>query len=332
MRAVVLEAYGAPSNLQLTELPDPVVRRPRDVRVAIAAAALNPVDWKVRSGLQRALVRRRLPTVLGFDFTGTVVEVGSAVSGLSVGDAVLGNAPVLGPGSYAEQVVVDEGAVVRRPAGLSAHAAAGLPLAGLTAWQCLLPFLERHPGARVFVQAGGGGVGHLAIQIAKRHGAYVATTASERTRELVVDLGADEVIDYRTQKWWKLVEGYDLVLESLGGPHRDRALQAVRRGGRVASINSDLTVHAKRLGPLGGLVATGVTIASFVARGRLRGVEAASVVRRIDVEQLTTLAGWAAEGALRVVVDRTFRLEDLAEAHRYGETGRIQGKVVIEVA
>lgn len=329
MRAMVLETYGPPGNFRVADLPDPVVRRPTDVRVAIAAAGINPVDWKIRSGVQRALIRLRLPAVLGFDFAGTVVEVGPGVTDLAVGDPVLGNAPVLGPGSYAEQVVVDASHVVRRPDGLGETQAAGLPLAGLTAWQCLLPFVASTPGPRVFVQAGGGGVGHLAIQIAKQHGAYVATTASDRTRQLVTELGADEVIDYRHEDWWEPVEGYDLVLECLGNPHRDRALEVVRRGGRVASINSDFSANAKRLGPVVGLAATGLTIASFVARGRLRGVQAASVVRRMDAEQLRTLAQWAADGKLRVVVDRTYPLEELAEAHRYGETGRIQGKVIV---
>ena len=332
MRAVVLEAYGPPESLRLTELPDPAVRRPGDVRVAIEAAAINPVDWKIRSGLERGLIRLTLPAVLGFDFTGTVIEAGSAVRDLQVGDPVLGNAPVLGPGAYAEQVVVDARSVVRRPEGLTPIAAAGLPLAGLTAWQCLVPFIEGTPGAQVFVQAGGGGVGHLAIQLAKRYGAFVATTASDRTRSLVTDLGADRVIDYQSEDWWDVVAGYDVVLESLGGVHREHALRAVRRGGRVASINSDVTTNTRRYGALGGLVATGVTIASFAARGRLRGVDAASVVRRIDSTQLSTMAAWVADGSLRVAIDRTLPLEALAEAHRYGETGRIQGKVVITMA
>lgn len=330
MRAMVLEDYGPPDNLRLAELPEPTLRGRTDVRVAVAAAAINPVDWKIRSGLQRGVIRLKLPAVLGFDFAGTVVEVGADVTSLAVGDPVLGNTEVLGPGSYAEQVVVPVRNVVRRPAGLSVHAAAGLPLAGLTAYQCVLPFVERNPGARVLVQAGGGGVGHLAVQIAHRFGAHVITTASDRSRQLVLDLGADEVVDYRQHDWWDVVGELDLVLESLGGEHRDRALRAVRRGGRVASINSDMTVNGRRYGPLGGALATGLTIASFVARGRLRGVDAASVIRRIDPEQLATLAGWAADGSLTVAIDRTFALEDLPEAHRYGETGHIQGKVVID--
>ncbi|MEO0600673.1 MAG: NADP-dependent oxidoreductase, partial [Myxococcota bacterium] len=250
MRAMVLDEYGPAENLSLAEVPPPTLRSRSDVRVGVAAAAINPVDWKIRSGEQRGMIRLTLPKVLGFDFAGTVLEVGAEVAGLQVGDPVLGNAELYGPGSYAEQLVVDSRNVVRRPAELGVLEAAALPLAGLTAYQCLLPFLEQRPGARVFVQAGGGGVGHLAIQIAKRFGAHVITTASDRTRSLVVRLGADEVVDYRTQKWLKVVGDVDLVIESLGGPHRDRALRVVRRGGRVASINSDVIPNTRRFGPL----------------------------------------------------------------------------------
>ncbi len=329
MRAMVLDEYGAAGNLRLTEVPPPALRSRTDVRVAVTASAINPVDWKIRSGDQRGLVRLRLPKVLGFDLAGTVVEVGADVTDLQVGDEVFGNTEVYGPGSYAEQTVVDARNLVRRPRGLSVQVAAALPLAGLTAYQSLLPFLEGRSAPRVFVQAGGGGVGHLAIQIAKRYGAHVTTTASDRTRQFVTDLGADEVIDYRTQKWWKLVRNYDLVLESLGGPHRDRALRATRRGGRVASINSNVIANTRRLGPNAGVVATGAGIVSFVVRGRLRGIDASTIVRRVDRSQLGLLAQWAADGELIVAIDRRFRLEDLAEAHRYGETGRIRGKVVV---
>ncbi|MEN0065803.1 MAG: NADP-dependent oxidoreductase [Myxococcota bacterium] len=327
MRAMVLEAYGSPDQLRLMERPEPVLRRDDEVRVAIEAAAINPVDWKIRSGHQRGLIWLRLPAILGFDFAGTVVEVGPKVSSCAVGDAVLGNAAVYGPGSYAEQVVVAAQNVVKRPPALDVAAAAALPLAGLTAYQCLLPWLSSRQGARVFVQAGAGGVGHLAIQIAKRFGAHVTTTASKRNHDVLKGLGADEVIDYRNEEWW--TRTYDLVLESLGGPHRDRALSAVERGGRVASINSDVKVLADRYGPFGGLLATGVRLGSFIVRGRLRGIDAATVVRRIAPDPLAELALWAAEGDLTVNIDRTFPLEDLPEAHRYGETGRIRGKVII---
>lgn len=332
MRAVVLDDYGPPGNLRLTALPDPSLRSRTDVRVAVQAAAVNPIDWKIRSGLERGLIRLRLPAILGFDFAGTVVEIGADVMDLAVGDPVMGNAPVLGPGSYAEQVVVDQRMVIRRPPPLSVAAAAGLPLAGLTAYQGLFPRLTDRANPRVFVQAGSGGVGHLAIQIAKHHGAFVATTTSDRNREFVSDLGADQVIDYRSENWWETLTDIDIAIESLGGPHRDRTFRVMRRGGRIASINSDLTPHTQRYGPLGGLVATGATVASWVTRGRLRGLQAVPVVRRMDRTHLGTLAQWAADGVIHVALDRTFALEDLPEAHRFAETGRTRGKLIVSVA
>ena len=330
MRAAVLDAYGPAHHLVVKDLPEPTVVHPTDVVVGVRAAAINPIDVKIRAGSQRGVLRYRLPWVLGLDVAGHVLAVGSAVTRFAEGDAVLGCPDWRRPGAYAERCVVDERHLVAKPPSWSFTEAAGLPLAGLTAWQCLRP-PSLNPGARVLIQAGSGGVGHLAIQIAKHHGAWVATTCSARNHGFVEGLGADQAIDYRAEPWWKQVADLDLVLDAVGGPDRWRAQRVVRRGGRVASIVSGMPANQLRFGPTLGVAATGVGLAAFWLAGRLRGIDAVTVIKRTDAEQLTALTHLVEQGALRVQVDRTFPLEAVAEAHAYAELGRVRGKVVLTV-
>lgn len=329
MRAVRFHAYGPPDVLQVDEVEEPVLQRPRDVRVRVVATTINPVDWKVRAGSQRGVIRPTLPHIWGLDVSGEVLEVGPAVTRFAVGDLVYGCPDHRRPGAWAEQVLVAEEHLAKAPTSIPLADAAALPLGGLTAWQCLLPRLAEHPGQRVLIQAGSGGVGHLAIQIAKAHGAWVATTCSPRNHELVRSLGADRAVDYRTEDWAEVVDDLDIVLDALGYDEREKALHAVKRGGRVASIVSGLPHHTERWGPTLGAVATGLGIAGFWLRGRLRGVDASTIVRRTRADQLEAIAGLVDDGRLRPVIDRTYPLEAMAEAHAYGETGRIVGKVLL---
>jgi alcohol dehydrogenase len=334
VRAVLLHSYGPPENLQIGEAPDPAPERPTDVLVEVRAASINPIDWKIRAGAQRGVLRYRLPWTLGLDVAGRVLAVGPAVTRFAVGDEVMGCPDVRRPGSYAERCVLEERLLVRKPAKLSFEEAASIPLVGLTAWQCLLPRLQERPGQRVLVQAGSGGVGHLAIQLAKRpwtagERAWVATTCSEHNRAFVEELGADQVVDYKKEKWWEVLSDLDLVLDAVGGEERELALRHVKRGGRVASIVSGMPENTEAYGPLLGTLASGLGVLSFWTRGRLRGVQTVTILKQTHTDQLEALAQLAGEGALRVHVDRTFPLEQAAQAHAYGETGRIRGKVVL---
>ncbi len=328
MRAVRLRAYGPPEQLSVEEVPEPRLERPTDVRVAVRAAGVNPIDWKIRAGGQRGAIRLKLPWTLGLDVSGVVTEVGPGVRRFSVGDEVYGCPDHRRPGSYAEQCVVAEANLAKKPRTVSHVEAASLPLVGLTAWQCLLPRLARRPGQRVLVQAGSGGVGTFAIQLAKHHGAWVATTCSKRNHALVRSVGADLAIDYHEQRWEEAAGDVDVVLEAVG--ERERALRHVGRGARVASIVSGLPERTERYGPNLGLVVTALGVAGFWLRGRLRGVDAVTVVKRNDPGQLEAIAGLVEAGAIRPVVDRVYPLAEAAEAHRYGQTGRSRGKIVLE--
>ncbi len=329
MRAVLLDRYGPPATLRPAQPASRPLAHDDDVRVEVRAAGVNPVDWKIRAGIQRGLLWLRLPWVLGLDVAGVVTEVGPGVRRLAVGDAVLGCPDWWRWGSYATSCVVREPNLVRKPPELSFEEAAGLPLAGLTAWQCLAARLQARPGQRVLVQAGAGGVGHLAIQLARHLGAWVATTCSPRNAGFVRELGASQVVDYRTERWDEVVHDLDVVLDALGGEERRRAVAAVRRGGRVASIANGLPQAVGRWGPWLGVAASGLSIAGFWARGAAAGVDASVVVKQTRTDELQALAELAAEGVLRVHVDRTVPLDDAAAAHAYGEQGHIRGKVVL---
>ncbi len=331
MRAAVLDEYGPPSVLQVREVEAPEITRPHQVRVAIHASSINPIDWKIRAGLQRGAIRYRLPRALGMDFSGVVVEIGSGVTQFEVGDEVMGSPSHTGPGCYAEQTVVSAVEIAKKPANTSHVEAATLPLVGLTAWQCLIPRLTEQDGQRVFIMAGSGGVGSFAIQLAKHHGAWVATTCSERNRELVLGLGADQHIDYRTTKFEDVLSDLDLVLDSLGYEATQRALPLVKKGGRLASIVSGLPGNTAKYGPNLGVAATGLGIAQLKVQGWRHGIDASTVVKRPRGDQLAEIATLVEQGAIRPVIDRVFPLDDIAQAHEYGETGRISGKVAIQV-
>jgi len=329
MKAAIVPTYGAPDVFELVDLPKPVAG-PEDVVVAIRASSVNPIDWKLRKGSQRAVVRYKLPWVLGLDFSGVVLDVGSAVTAFKAGDDVFGCADYKRQGCYAEMVAVAQSALARKPAALSHEQAATLPLAGLTAWQCLHTTAAMKAGDKVFIQAGSGGVGSLAIQLAKHAGAEVTTTCSGRNVELVRSLGAHHVVDYTKESFAEVVRDQDIVLDALGGDARWQALACLRRGGRHVSICSDIPNHVKRFGPTLGMGVAVSRLAWFAAVARLgHRVKSSVVIQRPNGEQLTELAGLVAAGDVRPVIDRVFSLDDIAAAHTYSETGRARGKIVI---
>lgn len=330
MRAATIRAYGGPDAFVVEDLPEPAVG-PRDVLVAVHAAGINPVDAKMRRGIQRAVAPRSMPAVLGLDLSGVVVATGAEVTRFSVGDAVFGSPTHRRQGSYAELVSVDERQLALKPTRLSHLEAASLPLVAQTAWQCLVTAAELAAGERVFIQAGSGGVGTFAIQLAKHLGAEVATTTSGRNVELVERLGADHVIDYRRERYDDRLAGMDVALECLGGEHLARSRSTLRRGGRLVYIATGLPDHVARHGARLGAAVTATKIGCFSVASRLKGRRAHVVVRRPDGDQLTAIAGLVDDGVIDPVVERTYPLEDVAEAHRALETGRTRGKIVLQV-
>ena len=235
MRALVFERYGGLDQVTFADIPQPVPK-PNEILVQVHAAGLNPVEYKIRSGKLKAVVRLQLPATLGSDFSGVVVEVGSHVTRFKPGDAVFTSVDGVRMGGLAELAVVTENAAALKPAHLDFVQAASIPMVALTSWQSLTEHLQLKPGQKIFIPAGAGGIGTFAIQLAKSIGATVATTTSAANTHLVRSLGADEVIDYKTQKFEDVLRDYDAVLDTLGGESLEKSFQILRPKGRVVSI------------------------------------------------------------------------------------------------
>jgi len=314
MRAVTIEEFGGPQVLTAGRVarPEPL---PTEVLVRVHAAGINPVDWKTRAGHGMAGLQT-LPLILGWDVSGVVEEVGFGVTTLAPGDEVYAMPWFPRPaGGYAEFVTAPSRQFARKPASLSHVEAAALPLAALTAWQALVDTAHVTGGQRVLVHAAAGGVGHLAVQFAKHLGAEVITTASEPRHAWLKELGADETIDYTRQRFEEATGEVDVVLDLVGAADDTdvRSVSVTRPGGLVISVPG------------------GVSDALTAAAGQA-GVRTSPLLVEPDAAALTAVAGLVDSGTVRVEVERTFALEQAAEAHRLGETNRTRGKLVLEVA
>ena len=311
MRAVVAERTGGPEVLVEREVPRPTPGL-TEILVRVKAAGVNPTDWKSRA--DGGLPGKTFPAILGYDVSGVVEEVGPGVTFYRPGDEVLGmpRFPFL-PGGYAEYVAAPSRHFVPKPERLSFEEAAGLPLAALTAWQGLVDTAKLRPGQRVLVHAAAGGVGHLAVQIAKSLGAYVIGTASAAKHDFVRSLGADEVIDYRGEDFVEVLGGrpVDVVFDPIAGEYSSRSLKVLRDGGVLVSI---LPVDE-----------------AATAEARRRGIPTGFTLVEPDRLALTAIADLVERGELRVEIDSVFPLAEAAEAHRRGETNRARGKIVLRV-
>ena len=308
MKAVRIHRYGGIDTLCYEDAPLPEPG-PADVRIAVHAAAVNPVDWKIRAGHLAAMIPYPLPLVLGWDVSGVVERVGSDVTHLSVGDAVYCRPDITRNGSYAEYIVVRSSEVAAKPKTLSHNEAAAVPLAGLTAWQALFEHAHLRAGERVLIHAGAGGVGSLAIQLAKSAGAHVIATASAGNEALVRDLGADEFVDYRSQRFEDVLDGVDVVLDTIGGDTLKRSITLLNPGGRLISVVG--TPDAAALAAVG---ATG-----------------GAIMVQPSSEALGQIAQLIDAGTVRVLIDSVFPLSEVRAAHQKSETGRARGKIVLEV-
>jgi NADPH:quinone reductase-like Zn-dependent oxidoreductase len=310
MRVITQLSTGGPEVLELgeAEIPEPM---PTEIRVRVGAAGVNPVDWKTRAGAGMAAVIGPPPFTVGWDVAGTVDAVGPGVTRFAVGDAVLGM-PWFPrqAGAYAEFVTAPSRHFAHRPAGLTEVEAAALPLAGLTAWQSLVDIAAVQPGQRVLVHAAAGGVGHLAVQIAKARGAYVIGTASVGKHDLLFDLGIDEAVDYRSEAFEKVVDPVDLVYDLIGGDVARRSLDVLEPDGRLICLPSAAAAEAMGAAAERGLRATGMLVEPD-GHG---------------LEELTRLVD---QRRLRVLVSETFPLERASHAHRAGELGHTTGKLVL---
>ncbi|WP_072639804.1 NADP-dependent oxidoreductase [Rhizobium leguminosarum] len=333
MKAFVVDKYKKKGALRLANLPEPELQD-NDVLVRIQATAVNLLDSKVRDGEFKLILPYRPPFVLGHDVAGTVVKAGSMVRRFKVGDQVYARPRDHRVGTFAEFIAVDEADVALKPNNLSMTEAASIPLVGLTAWQALVEVGKVKPGQKVFIQAGSGGVGTFAIQLAKHLGATVATTTSAGNAELARSLGADVVIDYKTQDFEKVLSGYDLVLNSQDPKTLEKSLGVLKPGGQLISISGPPDpAFAGELG-LNLFVKLVLRLLSRGVRKKAKrlGIRYSFLFMRAEGQQLGQITALIESGAIRPIVDKVFPFEKTGDALAYVETGRAKGKVVITVA
>lgn len=328
MKAIVAQRYGGPEVLDLAQRPEPIVG-PTDVLIAVRAASLNPLDYKIRNGDVKLVLPLRPPIGLGCDVAGVVAGVGGRVSRFMAGNEVYARLEQTRMGGLAERVAADESVVALKPARASFEEAAAVPLAALTSLQALRESAALQPGERVLIQAGAGGVGTLAIQIAKILGLWVATTTSTKNIDFVKSLGADEVIDYTKERVSDRVRELDAAFDTVGASELE-SLRVVKHGGVVVGIAGlpDVTFARESL-------PWWAPAALWLATTKRRRVAARTGARfvylfmRPDGLQLAELANWIDAGTLKPVIHRTYPLGQFRDAFSELERGRARGKIVV---
>lgn len=310
MKAIVIENYGGKEQLKEKELDLPV---PGDnqVLVKLYATSINPIDWKLREGYLKEMMPFDFPIVLGWDAAGIIEQTGKNVKDFKKGDEVFARPETTNRGTYAEYTLVDDHLLAIKPKAISFEEAAAVPLAGMTAWQCLFDFGKVQEGDKVLIHAGSGGVGSYAIQFAKHKGAYVITTASGKNAEFVKSLGADEVINYKEQEFDKEIENIDFVLDSMGGEIQKKSLTVLKKGGRLASIVEKPDEEL----------------------AKEHGVTADMIWLEPNGKQLSQIAELLDSKKVKSIVGEIFPLTEqgVKDAHELSETHHAKGKIVIRM-
>jgi NADPH:quinone reductase-like Zn-dependent oxidoreductase len=309
MKAIRIPAYGDAGALRLDEVPVPAIADD-EVLIKVHAAGVNPVDWKIREGWLKDFIPHRLPLIPGWDVSGTVEAVGTGVDGFLPGDDVYTRPDIARDGGYAEYIAVKADEVAAKPVRLSHVEAASIPLAGITAWWALVDVADVQPGQRVLIHAGAGGVGSLAIQIAKARGARVIATCSPRNADLVKSLGADQLVNYRAVDFTRAMLPVDVVFDTVGGQTQEASWAVLKPGGLLVSI----------------------VIPPPEDRARELGVRCAFVFIQPSARILAELASLIDAGAVKPVMGATFPLAKAADAQRLSQTGHARGKIVLTVA
>ncbi|AIR69380.1 NADP-dependent oxidoreductase [Dickeya fangzhongdai] len=332
MKAFIIDRYGRRSRGRIGEMPEPELRGD-DVLIQVHAAGVNLLDAKIRNGEFRLILPYRLPLALGNDVAGVVVRVGPKVTRFRPGDEVYARPDQERIGTFAEFIAVKEDSLALKPGNLSMEEAASIPLVSLTAWQVLVETAKLKKGQKVLIHAGSGGVGAIAIQLAKHLGAFVATTTGTSNVEWVKALGADVVIDYRKQDFETVLHGYDVVLNSLGNDVLEKSLRVLRPGGQLISISGPpVPEFAAEQGLSWGLKQVMRLLSHRIRKqARQKGVSYAFVFMRASGEQLDEISALIESGIIRPVVDRVFPFDATADALSYVETGRAKGKVVVRL-
>jgi NADPH:quinone reductase-like Zn-dependent oxidoreductase len=313
MKAAQIKGYGSSDEVIEINKDAPAPNDPSagKVLVKIKAAGINPVDWKIREGYMQQMIPLQFPSSLGADFSGVIEKVGQGVSEFRQGDEVYGQASMLsgGSGAFAEMALANADTIAHKPKSLSHPEAAGLPLVGVSAWLALVETIGLQKSQKILIHGGAGGIGSVAIQLAKHLGAYVATTVSTNDKQFAKEVGADEIIDYKTQTFEELIGDYDAAFDTVGGETYSRSFKVLKRGGIIVSMleqpNQELMTQF--------------------------GVKAIFQFTQINRDRLTKLAQWVDQNNIRVNVEKTFPLEEAGKALDYQRDVHPRGKVVLAI-
>lgn len=332
MKAFIINKYSKKGSLQLTEMPVPEVKD-TDVLVDVYAAGVNLLDSKIKTGEFKLILPYKLPLILGHDVAGIVTKVGKNVKKFKVGDEVYARPADHRIGTFAEFIAIDERDVALKPKNISMEEAASIPLVALTAWQVLVERAQIKKGEKVFIQAGSGGVGTIAIQLAKYFGATVATTASAKSFDFLTELGADVVIDYKNSDFENRLSNYDVVLNSQDQKTLEKSLRILKSGGKLISISGPPTPDfAKEIKALWFVKIILSLISSGIRkRAKNKNVDYSFLFMRADGQQLSEITSLIEAKIIKPTVDKVFSFQETNEALSYVESGRAKGKVVIRV-
>lgn len=313
MKAIQIKKYGSNDVVEVNETASAPSLSPGKILVNIKASGINPVDWKIREGYMQQIIPLQFPSTLGMDFSGIVKQVEEdAHSDFKQGDEVYGQASIFsgGSGAFAELALTNKDSIAHKPKTLNYLEAAALPLVGVSAWQALVEHIRLSKDKKVLVQGGAGGIGSIAIQLAKHLGAIVATTVSTNDKQFVQKLGADQVIDYKTENFEDIVHDYDAVFDTVGGDTYKRSFKVLKKGsGMIVSTleqpNSELMNQY--------------------------GIKAVFLFSQVNRQRLTKLAEWVDRNNIKVNIDKTFSLDEAAKALDYQKEGHPRGKLVLSI-
>jgi alcohol dehydrogenase len=312
MKSVQISEYGSSDVIKINEIspiPSPLTGK---ILAEVIAAGVNPVDWKIREGYFRDMMPLQFPSTLGMDFAGIIKQIGEDVpSDFSQGDEIYGQASIFsgGSGAFAELALANKDSIAHKPKTLNHFQAAALPLVGVSAWQALVEHIGLSDGQKILIHGGAGGIGSIGIQLAKNLGAYVATTVSPNDKQFTQELGADQVIDYKTQSFEEMLHDYDAVFDNVGGQTYVRSFKVLKKGGIIVSMleqpNSELMNQY--------------------------GIRAIFQFTQVNRERLTKLAQWVDQNNIKVNVDKIFSLDEASKALDYQKDVHPRGKVILTV-
>ncbi len=331
MRAMVIDKYGK-VPMRMTEMPTPEINQ-YEVLAEIHAASINPIDFKIRDGKVKLLLKYKMPLILGNDFSGVIVKVGTKVTQFKVGDEIYARPRKDKIGTFAEYIAIHEDDIALKPKNLTFEEAASIPLVGLTSYQALHDIMQLQKGQKILIHAGSGGVGTFAIQLAKIMGATVATTASEAGENLVKSLGSDEIINYKKEKFEDILKNYVAVFDTLGGTALEKSFDIIKSEGNIVSVSGMPNARFGKEFGSGFFKTLLFSLASkkLTALEKKHNAQYSFLFMKPSGDQLRIIAKYIESGQIKPITDRIFPFEDTQKAMEYSESGRAKGKIIVKI-